>query len=164
MPEDICRRIEVIDGSIIVSPSGPPRHKRIARLIANCLEGAAPTPWQVTTYVDLRISDVPLHNRRPDVLVFAGDPDELPVRPRQVLLAVEIMPKGTMGADHLDKSVEYAVAGIPYYWRIEQGSALAAYIYRLDTTLKSYVPLGTYSAVLKVEAPFPVTLDLDALA
>jgi NAD(P)H-dependent FMN reductase len=67
-----------------VSPSATPRHNRIARLLANALEDAAPTPWQVTTDVDLRISDVPLHNRRPDVLVFSGNPDELPVRPQQV--------------------------------------------------------------------------------
>jgi Uma2 family endonuclease len=90
MPEEICRRVEIVDGSIIVSPSATPRHNRIARLPANALEEAAPAPWQVTTDVDLRIADVPLHNRRPDVLVFDGDPDELPIRPQQVLLAVEL--------------------------------------------------------------------------
>ncbi|MFL6052383.1 MAG: Uma2 family endonuclease [Actinoallomurus sp.] len=90
IPEEICRRIEIIDGSIIVSPSATPQHNRIARLFANALEAAAPTPWQVTTDVDLRLAGVPLHNRRPDVLVLEGDPDALPIRPQQVLLAVEI--------------------------------------------------------------------------
>ena len=66
MPEEICMRIEIVDGSIIVSPSTTPRHNRIARLLANALEAAIPAPWQVTTDVDLRLSDVPLHNRRPD--------------------------------------------------------------------------------------------------
>ena len=68
MPEDICMRIEIVDGSIIVSPSATPRHNRIARMLANSIEEAAPAPWQVTTDVDLRLSDVPLHNRRPDYL------------------------------------------------------------------------------------------------
>jgi Uma2 family endonuclease len=164
MPEEICRRIEIVDGSIIVSPSATPRHNRIARLLANSLEDAAPTPWQVTTNVDLRISDVPLHNRRPDVLVFSGDPDELPVRPQQVILAVEIMSKGSVNADRLDKPAEYGVAGIPHYWRIEQeSSGLVAYTYELDAAKKTYVALGRYSGALKAEAPFPVTIDLDAL-
>ncbi|MDN3355541.1 Uma2 family endonuclease [Actinomadura sp. DC4] len=164
MPEEICRRIEIVDGSIIVSPSATPRHNRIARLLANSIEDAAPPPWQVTTDVDLRISDIPLHNRRPDILVFSGDPDELPVRPHQVLLAVEIMSKGSVNADRLDKPAEFAVAGIPHYWRVEQESVgLIAYTYELDTAQKIYVPLGTHRAALKVEAPFPVTVDLDAL-
>lgn len=164
MPDEICRRIEIVDGSIIVSPSATPRHNRIARLLANSLEHAAPAPWQVTTDVDLRLSDIPLHNRRPDILVFSGDPDKLPVRPHQVLLAVEIMSKGSVNADRLDKPAEYAVAGIQHYWRIEQVSnGLAAYTYGLDTTNKSYLPLQTYSGTLKVEAPFPVTVELDAL-
>src|SRR4051812_25299894 len=150
MPEEVCRRIEIVDGSIIVSPSATPRHNRIARLLANSLEEAVPTPWQGTTDVDLRLSDVPLHNRRPDILVFSGDPDELPVRPQHVLLAVEIMSKGSINADRLDKPAEYAVAGIPHYWRVEQRPAgLIVYTYRLDAAAKVYAAIDTHSRVLK---------------
>jgi hypothetical protein len=59
MPEEICRRIEVVDGRVIMSPAASPRHNRIARMLANAVEEAAPAPWQVTG-VDLRISDRPL--------------------------------------------------------------------------------------------------------
>jgi Uma2 family endonuclease len=164
MPEEICRRIEIVGGSVIVSPSATPRHNRIARLLANALEDAAPTPWRVTTDVDLRISDVPLHNRRPDVLVFSGDPDELPVRPQQVVLAVEITSKGSVNADRLHKPAEYAVAGIPHYWRIEQeDSGLVAYTFTLDVAKKTYSAPGRYCGALKSEAPYPVTVDLDGL-
>jgi hypothetical protein len=98
------------------------------------------------------------------VLVFSGDPDELPVRPQQVILAVEIMSKGSINADRLDKPAEYGVAGIPHYWRVEQeGSELVASTYELDTAKKTYIALGRYSGALKAEAPFPVTVDLDAL-
>jgi Uma2 family endonuclease len=165
MPEEICRRIEIVDGSIIVSPSATPRHNRIARMLANSLEEAAPAPWQVTTDVDLRISDVPLHNRRPDVLVFDGDPDELPVRPQHVLLAVEIMSKGSVSADRLDKPAEYASVGIPHYWRIEQGDAgLKAYTYVTDAIKGTYTSTGVNSGTFKTERPFPVAIDLDTLA
>lgn len=162
MPEEICRRIEIIDGSIIVSPSATPRHNRIARLLANALEEAAPTPWQVTTDVDLRLSDVPLHNRRPDILVFSGDPDVLPVRPQQVILAVEVMSKGSVSADRLDKPAEYAVAGIPHYWRIEpQSTGIVAFTYELDKV--AYLPVDKHSGSLRTARPFPVTIDLGGL-
>ncbi|MGH3376069.1 MAG: Uma2 family endonuclease [Actinoallomurus sp.] len=164
MPEEICRRIEILDGSIIVSPSATPRHNRIARMLANALEEAAPAPWQVTTDVDLRISDVPLNNRRPDILVFDGNPDELPVRPQHVLLAVEIMSKGSVSADRLDKPAEYASAGIPHYWRIEQINAkMTIYTYALDSTKRTYIPEIEDSGALKTEHPFPITIDLDSL-
>jgi Uma2 family endonuclease len=162
MPEEICRRIEILDGSIIVSPSATPRHNRIARLLANALEQAAPAPWQVTTSVDLRLSDVPLHNRRPDILVFYGDPEILPIRPQQVLLAVEIMSKGSVSADRLDKPAEYAVAGIPHFWRVEQESTgLVAYTYRLETA--AYVPVGKHTDRLSADEPFPLDVDLGTL-
>jgi Uma2 family endonuclease len=164
MPEEICMRIEIVDGSIIVSPSATPRHNRIASMLASSLHAAAPAPWQVTTDVDLRLSDVPLHNRRPDVLVFQGDPDKLPIRPHQVLLAVEIMSKGSVIADRLDKPAEYASAGIPHYWRIEQKDAgLVAYTYVIDAGKRTYVPDDANSGVLKTERPFSITIDLDAL-
>ncbi len=154
MPEEICRRIEIVDGSIIVSPSATPRHNRIARRLANALEEAAPAPWQVTTGVDLRPADVPLHNRRPDILVFDGDPDELPVRAHQVLLAVEIMSRGSMNADRLDKPAEYAMAGIPHYWRIGQRDAgLVTYTHILNPTTRTHassdlrlIPAGSRSS------------------
>ncbi|GAA4607103.1 hypothetical protein GCM10023195_26590 [Actinoallomurus liliacearum] len=119
----------------------------------------------MTTGVDLRLTDVPLHNRRPDVLVFDGDPDVLPVRPHQVLLAVEIMSKGSVSADRLDKPAEYATVGIPHYWRIEQqNSGLITYTHILNATTGSYASSGAHTGVLKTGQPFPVAIDLDALS
>jgi Uma2 family endonuclease len=162
MPVEICRRVEIVGGTLIASPSATPRHNRIARMLANSLEEAAPPPWQVTTGVDLRISDVPLNNRRPDILVFSGDPDVLPVRPHQVLLAVEIMSKGSVSADRLDKPAEYAMARIPHYWRIEpEDNGLTAYSYKLDGA--AYVALDKHAGRLTTGDPFPITVDLDAL-
>jgi Uma2 family endonuclease len=164
LPEEVSRRIEIVDGSIIVFPSATPRHNRIARLLANRLETAVPAPWQVTNDVDLRITDVPLLNRRPDVLVFEGDPDMLPIRPLQVLLAVEIMSKGSVNADRIDKPAEYASAGIPHYWRIEHGGhGLICYTHMFNRTTQSYAASSAHSGMLKTEHPFPVNIDLDEL-
>jgi Uma2 family endonuclease len=164
LPEEICRRIEIVDGSIIVSPSPTPRHNRIARLLANRLEELAPPPWRVTTDVDLRIADVPLHNRRPDVVVFGGDPDVLPIRPLQVLLVVEIMSKGSINADRIDKPAEYASVDIPHYWRLErEGGGLICYTHIFNRTTQSYVASGAHVGVLKTEHPFAMDIDLDSL-
>ncbi|HEX6470183.1 MAG TPA: Uma2 family endonuclease, partial [Streptosporangiaceae bacterium] len=164
LPEEICRRIEIVDGSIIVSPSPTPRHNRIARLLANRLEELAPPPWRVTTDVDLRIADVPLHNRRPNVVVFEGDPDGLPIRPLQVLLVVEIMSKGSINADRLDKPAEYASVDIPHYWRIERdGASLICYTHILDRTTQSYASSGAHLGVMKTDRPFPVDIDFNEL-
>jgi hypothetical protein len=63
-----------------------------------------------------------------------------------------------------DKPAEYASAGIPHYWRIEQKDAgLAAYTYAIDATQRTYIPTGSYSGALKAERPFSITIDLDAL-
>ncbi|MBA9007892.1 Uma2 family endonuclease [Thermomonospora cellulosilytica] len=164
MPEESCRNIEIVDGRIVVVPSATPAHNRLIWKLAHLLEQAAPAPWQVTVDVDLRISDVPLNNRRPDVLVFQGDPDSLPVRPPQVLLAVEVMSKGSVSTDRLDKPAEYAAAGIPHYWRVErEGAGLIVYTHVLNRTTSTYADAGAYSGLLKVEQPYPVEMDLNAL-
>ena len=50
-----------------------------------------------------------------------------------MLLAVEIMSSDSVNADRIDKPAEYAMAGIPHYWRIEQAeTGLITYTYRLD--------------------------------
>ncbi|RAY14281.1 Uma2 family endonuclease [Actinomadura craniellae] len=164
MPAEQCRNIEIVDGKIIVSPSATPRHNIIIREIANALTAAVTSPWHVTSDVDLRIADVPLLNRRPDVLVFQGDLDELPVRPHQVLLAVEVMSKGSVTTDRIDKPAEYASVKIPHYWRLERdGDELVAYTYAHDSTKGAYIPSGTYRGRLKTDRPLSVDIDLDIL-
>jgi Uma2 family endonuclease len=163
MPEEICRRIEVVDGRVIMSPAASPRHNRIARMLANAIEEAAPAPWQVATGVDLRISDRPLHNRRPDVLVFDGDPDALPVRPEQVLLVVEITSDGGIDADCPGEFTDYAIAGIPWCWHVGRDRGSMIDIHRLDATNREYSLIGSHFGALKAETPFPVSVNLDAL-
>jgi Uma2 family endonuclease len=64
LPPDICRRIAVVDGAIIVN--GPPRrlHHDIARRLANLLEAVGRPELAVSADVDLRLRDISLLNRR----------------------------------------------------------------------------------------------------
>jgi Uma2 family endonuclease len=164
MPVEDCRNIEIVDGRIVVSPSATPIHNQIAWKLAYLLSEAAPPPWRVTTDVDLRISEVPLTNRRPDVLVYQGDPRELPVLPPNALLAVEIMSQNSISTDRLDKPAEYASAQIPHFWRLElEGDELIAFTYTCDPATKTYGEPDVHKLTLKTARPFPIEIDLASL-
>src|SRR5271165_2387268 len=87
LPEDICRRIEIVDGAIIVNAAPRRLHQDIARRLANVLEAACRPMSAVSTDVDLRLRDIPLLNRRPDVVVYdASLSDDAVLRPQHCVL------------------------------------------------------------------------------
>jgi hypothetical protein len=45
----------------------------VARIVANALDAAAGPDWNADTDFDVRLQDVPLTNRRPDVVVYCAD-------------------------------------------------------------------------------------------
>ena len=167
LPEDICRRIEIVDGAIIVSV-GPRRlHQDICRRLANVLEAACGTALAVSMDVDLRMRDIPLLNRRPDAVVYrASLPDNAVLRPQHCVLVVEVMSPGSVTTDQTDKPAEYAAAGITHYWRVEHDPAervLSVFCYRLDPTTGSYASAGVYSGKMTVTDPVSISLDLATL-
>jgi Uma2 family endonuclease len=161
--DEQCAGIEVVDGMVVVSPSASKRHKRLARILANALDAAGGPDWNADTDFDVRLQDVPLTNRRPDVVVYRADTiDVTPTRPEHVLLAVEVVSPGSETTDRVVKVEQYAKAGIPFYWRIEQGSTAVTlvYTYVLDPATGHYRDGAVFTGVVKAEAPFPVEVDL----
>jgi Uma2 family endonuclease len=125
-----CAGIEIVDGMVVVSPSASERHNRMARLLANALEAAAGPDWNADTDFDVRLQDVPLTNRRPDVVVYRADTiDITPTRPEHVLLVAEIVSPGSETTDRIVKLSQYARSGIPFYWRIEQAATGVPLVY-----------------------------------
>src|SRR5438067_10738686 len=95
LPEELCRSIEIVDGAIVVSPAPRRTHQILARRLANVLEEGAGPAFAVATDVDLRLQDVPLWNRRPDVVVYdASLTADAVLRPEHCCLVVEIMSPG----------------------------------------------------------------------
>jgi Uma2 family endonuclease len=93
LPEEFCRSIEVVDGAIILPPVPRKPHQRVVRRLANAIEVAADD--RVAVDIDLRLRDVPLLNRRPDIAVYdASGFDDTVLRPEQCLLVVEVMSLG----------------------------------------------------------------------
>ncbi|MGW0857035.1 Uma2 family endonuclease [Streptomyces sp. NPDC002690] len=161
--DEQCAGIEIVDGMVVVSPSASKRHNRLARILANALEAAAGPDWNADTDFDVRLQDVPLTNRRPDVVVYRADTiDITPTRPEHVLLVVEVVSPGSETTDRIVKVDQYAKSGIAFYWRIEHAAigVPLMYTYILDPATRTYRDGDVFTGLVKVSAPFPLEVDL----
>ena len=95
LPEDTCRRIEIVDGAVVVNVAPRRLHQDTCRRLANALETVCGPALAVSTDVDLRLRDIPLLNRRPDAVIYdAFLPDDAVLRPQHCTLVVEVMSPG----------------------------------------------------------------------
>ena len=161
--EEQCSGIEIVDGMVVVTPSASARHNRLARRLANALEAAGGPEWFADLDFDVRLQDVPLTNRRPDVVVYrASMIDHMPMRPENVLLVVEVVAPGSESTDRILKPSQYARAGIDFYWRIEQSPAGAPIVYThvLDPATRTYRDGAVHTGLIEITTPFLMRLDL----
>jgi Uma2 family endonuclease len=176
LPEELCRSIEVVDGYIVYCEAPTPEHQRAGRRLANLLEGAARKAMtegheclDVDTDVDVRLRDLPLLNRRPDVVLYRSLERDQRLYGQDVVLMVEIVSPGSQTQDTADKVMEYAQAGIPHYWIvwIDTVGVSQIELYRLDRATSAYKHVGTVMreerSVPRLEVPVPVEIDWDAL-
>lgn len=76
MPEELARNIEVQDGMIAFCESASPNHNTIgcnierALLDAEAKRSSAEPRLRVNRHVDMLVSWIPLHYKRPDVIVY----------------------------------------------------------------------------------------------
>jgi Uma2 family endonuclease len=134
MPEEISKRIEVVDGWLVRCESPEPAHQTISRNLANALWPAV-KEWaavkesdrrqqarRVANDMDVLITEAPkLHFRCPDVTVYRcinEDRGRWGRKPyaSDCLLVLEIVSADSVTTDTRDKRAEYAAAGIPQYW------------------------------------------------
>jgi Uma2 family endonuclease len=166
LPEDGLR-YELIDGSLIVSPSATAGHNDIARWIANILEDACPNgDYFASTDVSTSIDS---HNEpRPDVVVARVEHYEhSPFPIEDALLVVEAVSPTSALRDTETKRGLYARAGVPSYWivvpdREKPTISLAELALRSETKEYRYVTHYT-SEVFETTVPWPVRIDLPAL-
>jgi Uma2 family endonuclease len=160
-----CAGIEIVDGMVVVTPSASKRHNRLARILANGLDAAAGAEWNADTDFDVRLQDIPLTNRRPDVVVYRADTIDIsPTRPEHVLLIVEIVSPGSETTDRVVKADQYAKAGIAFYWRVEQATTGVplVYTYVLDPATNVYRDGEVFTGDVSASVPFAVKIDLSA--
>ncbi|MDH6116460.1 Uma2 family endonuclease [Kitasatospora sp. GAS204B] len=152
-------RVELINGNIVVSPSGTPLHWKIQLDLLR--QFSLRSGWEVAAEQTIRhpeYSDEP----QPD---FFALPSETPVDlkgsyPAQhISLVAEVLSKSTRGTDLVDKVDLYARFGIPYYLIVDPFKRLC--------TLHCFVELGAYTDAVTLDfgrgihlpEPFGFTLD-----
>jgi Uma2 family endonuclease len=165
LPEEISRRVEIVDGAIVVNAAPRRAHQDIVYNLTSALKAVVSERLAVAIDVDLRLRDVPLLNRRPDIVVYdASLPDDAALRPEHCLLVVEVMSPGSVTADQIDKPAEYAAAGIEHFWRVENMDnaerGLTVFRYRRDPTTRIYVSAGIDTGTMTVTDPVKLTVVL----
>lgn len=161
LPED--RRIELLDGGLLVSPSARRRHQRLSSRVWNALDAVIPQGHEVLEAINVRIG--PDRILIPDVVVTT-DPgaDDVVADASVVAMVVEIVSPGSTVADRAIKPPLYAAAGIPHYLRIEEADPPTAIAYRLhDGHYVEVARAGRWER-LRLAEPFPIDVDLAELA
>ncbi|MDQ4091630.1 MAG: Uma2 family endonuclease [Actinomycetota bacterium] len=117
MPED-GHRYELLDGTLLVTPSPNLNHQRCVAGLLVLLHGARRPGFEVLPApFDVRLSRITV--LEPDVLV-ARRADLTPARLEgPPVLAVEVLSPSTRRIDAGAKRLAYEAAGVPAYWLVD---------------------------------------------
>jgi Uma2 family endonuclease len=151
LPENPRR--ELVDGVIQMMSTPTPWHQDVVDAFRGALRRLRPANLRVTRELEIRLAE--RLRRNPDVLVArAGGFDRhVPrVTPGQVVLAVEVVSRGSETADRIVKPREYARAGIEHYWRVETEPEIVVHTFRLGDDA-NYVPTGVFKTGDVINAP-----------
>lgn len=156
-------RVELVDGSLWVSPAPSKRHQHIAFLLAMGLYGAAERAGLLVLQdVNLRLAGGRI--LQPDVLVADTDDAGTTVEAAETKLVIEVVSPSNAGTDRLLKPQLYAAAGIGWYLRVEQPhDSVELHLQRLDGDHYSVVDVAGTGQVLACEEPFSFRLEVASL-
>lgn len=162
LPDD--RRIELLDGGLLVSPGPGGRHQRVSSQLWHALGRVAPDWLEVLEAINVRVG--PDRILIPDLVVVTNPGMDLKVwDPADVAMIVEIVSPGSVAADRAIKPQLYAAAGIEHYLRIELGRpGPSSMAYRSQRGHYVEVASSTPGQLMRLVEPFPVELDLAELA
>lgn len=157
LPED-GRRYELVDGELRVSPSATWRHNSVGYRLARQLENACPPHLAVVSPAGGVL--VPRGYLIPDLAVVEAalaESTTYAADPSQLLLVVEVASPSTGVHDVREKTLLYAEAGIPSYWRVELEPAPRLVVQELQDGRYVEVAAGR---TVSVERPFPLTVSV----
>jgi Uma2 family endonuclease len=156
LPDD-APRVELDDGVMFVVPSATYDHQDISGLLWFWLRQHAPREFRASQATGVAVS---LNTTfEPDVLLVDADVagSKHYAVADHVTLVVEIVSPGTKKRDRFDKPGDYAKAGIPHYWRIEQNPI---HIFAYDLVDGQYRLAADSDELLILQSPFDIELHL----
>ncbi|MGQ0775761.1 MAG: Uma2 family endonuclease [Pseudonocardiales bacterium] len=158
------RRIELLDGGLLVNPSLGSPHQWMSSQFWLAMARAVPDGLQVLEAVNVRVA--PGKILIPDLVVVSKPGADIAVwDPVDVVMAIEIVSRGSVATDRAVKPQLYAAAGIRYYLRIELCSpGPSAWQYRLVGDRYREIVHAEPLQRLRLTEPFALDLDLAALA
>jgi|ERR1041384_2598875 Uma2 family endonuclease len=167
LPEDNAHRYELEEGVLLVTPAAIPLHQKVVRRLSNAIEQQAPYEWEVFEDAEVRLSATSPSVRVPDVVVVPEDPaNDTTTRfdAGQVLIAVEIVSRGSRVTDTVTKPGVYAAARIPHYWMIDDISGeISLTAHQLVGDLGGYRKAAPVTGRFTTTDPFPLDIDLTTL-
>ena len=156
---DVDFRYELVDGALLVTPPPELPHVEIAESLGDLLKPLLPPGWRKATdpgvFFDRR------NYREPDLVLYLPSArGKTRLTAADVVLAVEVVSPGSRANDRVAKPAQYAAAGIPHYWRIEQ-DPLELVAHTLDGDV--YREVGRFSDEVVLAAPFELRFRLSEL-
>ncbi|MGM0352928.1 Uma2 family endonuclease [Streptomyces sp. ECR3] len=157
---------ELIDGSLVFVSPRTLFHTRTIDFFIWQLQSLAPAAFEVIREFTI---DIDRQNRpEPDVVVVRADvvrdPEQTRFPAEAVLLAVEVVSEDSVSRDRETKPLKYARAGIAHHWRVENEKGRASvHAFELEPTTGAYTSVGIFRERMKVDAPFPLDLDLTSI-
>jgi Uma2 family endonuclease len=156
LPDD-APRAELHDGMLHLLPAPNAGHQKIAGLVWNWLRRNSSERLEPAVGLGVAID---LKNTfEPDVLLIERpvEDDNHFVTADQVVIAVEIVSRGTQTRDRLVRPAEFAAAGIRHYWRIEQNPV---HVFAYDLVGRPHEPVADSTEELVLNAPFDIKIPI----
>jgi Uma2 family endonuclease len=162
---DLPPHTELIDGSLVFVSPQKSFHALAMYLLEHRLRTQVPAEFRVRREMTIVLNR---SNRpEPDRCVVrahavSDTADETAYQAEDVVLAAEVLCPESRERDNKRKPQLYAEAGIPHFWRVEQGLGRRpiVFVYELDQVTGGYVPTGIHHDRLKLAEPFTVDIDL----